>query len=339
MSLSSEVDHPAIRIRGLVKSYGDVPALSGIDLDIRRGQFFGLLGPNGAGKSTTIHILTGLVTFAEGDVRVLGHDVVREYRLTRRRIGLAPQEFNFDRFFPAREILILQAGYYGIPRREAGRRADELLERFGLSSKAADKIWKLSGGMKRRLLIAKAMIHDPDILILDEPTAGVDVELRRALWVYLRKLNAEGKTILLTTHYIEEAEELCEEVAIIDQGRIVAQGSPDELVQAGGERHLEIRLTTAPESLPEAVTGRDHFVENDRVVIRAPHPRRIVAEVLNGLYAMDLKITEVRIKESSLEEVFVQLTGRTIDSGPAEPVGGALDADGADEREEELHEV
>jgi ABC-2 type transport system ATP-binding protein len=315
MAISPAGDPPAIEIRGLAKSYGDVRALEGIDLSIRRGQFFGLLGPNGAGKSTTIHILTGLVTFSEGSVRVLGHDVVRDYRTTRRRIGLAPQEFNFDRFFPVREILILQAGYYGIPRGEARRRADELLERFGLSSKADDKIWKLSGGMKRRLLIAKAMIHEPDILILDEPTAGVDVELRRALWIYLRKLNAEGKTILLTTHYIEEAEELCEEVAIIDRGRIIAQGSPEALVQAGGERYLEIRLTDAPDGLPEAVTSRDHFVEGDRVVIRAPHPRRIVAEVLNGLYARDLKITEVRIKDSSLEEVFVQLTGRTIDDG------------------------
>ena len=313
MSIFPAGDIPAIEIRGLAKSYGDVCALAGIDLSIRRGQFFGLLGPNGAGKSTTIHILTGLVTFSEGTVRVLGRDVVRDYRITRRRIGLAPQEFNFDRFFPAREILVLQAGYYGIPRREARRRADELLERFGLTAKADDKIWKLSGGMKRRLLIAKAMIHEPDILILDEPTAGVDVELRRALWIYLRKLNAEGKTILLTTHYIEEAEELCEEVAIIDRGRIIAQGSPEDLVQAGGERHLEIRLTDAPDGLPEAVTSRDHFVDGDRVVIRAAHPRRIVAEVLNGLYARDLKITEVRIKESSLEEVFVQLTGRTID--------------------------
>ena len=332
MAIFPAGDSPAIEIRGLAKSYGDLRALEGIDLSIRRGQFFGLLGPNGAGKTTTIHILTGLVTFSEGSVRVLGHDVVRDYRITRRRIGLAPQEFNFDRFFPVREILILQAGYYGIPRREAGRRADELLERFGLSSKADDKIWKLSGGMKRRLLIAKAMIHEPDILILDEPTAGVDVELRRALWIYLRKLNAEGKTILLTTHYIEEAEELCEEVAIIDRGRIIAQGSPEDLVQAGGERHLEIRLTDVPDGLPEAVTSRDHFVEGDRVVIRAPHPRRIVAEVLNGLYARDLKITEVRIKESSLEEVFVQLTGRTIDEiGEVEEVEEVHEIDEVDE--------
>ena len=332
-----EGDHPAIEIRGLAKRYGEVRALGGIDLTIRRGQFFGLLGPNGAGKTTTIHILTGLVTFTDGEVRVLGNDVVAEYRLTRRRIGLAPQEFNFDRFFPVREILILQAGYYGIPRKEAGRRADALLERFGLTSKANDKIWKLSGGMKRRLLIAKAMIHEPEILILDEPTAGVDVELRRALWSYLRKLNAEGKTILLTTHYIEEAEELCEEVAIIDRGRIVAQGSPDALVQAGGERQLEIRLTEPPLVLPAAVTSRDHFVDGDRVVIGSAHPRQIVAEVLNGLYAEGLKITEVRIKESSLEEVFVQLTGRTIEMAPeAEP---AADTDASGAPEEELHEV
>jgi ABC-2 type transport system ATP-binding protein len=337
MSSPSEGDHPAIEIRNLAKRYGEVRALNGIDLTIRRGQFFGLLGPNGAGKSTTIHILTGLVTFSEGQVRVLGNDVVEEYRLTRRRIGLAPQEFNFDRFFPVREILILQAGYYGIPRAEAGRRADALLERFGLTAKADDKIWKLSGGMKRRLLIAKAMIHEPEILILDEPTAGVDVELRRALWSYLRKLNAEGKTILLTTHYIEEAEELCEEVAIIDRGRIVAQGSPDALVQAGGERHLEIRLTEPPLVLPDTVTSRDHFIDGDRVVIRSAHPRQIVAEVLNGLYASDLKITEVRIKESSLEEVFVQLTGRTIEMAPDPEPTGETDDTGVPE--EELREV
>jgi ABC-2 type transport system ATP-binding protein len=181
------------------------------------------------------------------------------------------------------------------------------------------------------------MIHEPEILILDEPTAGVDVELRRALWSYLRKPNAEGRTILLTTHYIEEAEELCEEVAIIDRGRIIARGTPDELVQAGGERHLEIRLTQAPGALPEAVTSRDHFVDGNRVVIRAAHPRRIVAEVLNGLYARGLEIVEVRIKESSLEEVFVQLTGRTIEMAPgteAPPAEGAEDA-----RAEVVHEV
>ena len=307
----------AIEIRDLHKRYGSVIALRGIDLSIEKGRFFGLLGPNGAGKSTTIHILTGLVTLERGTVRVLGRDVVSEYRATRRAIGLAPQEFNFDRFFPIREILVLQAGYYGIPRAQATRRADEMLERFGIADKADQKIMKLSGGMKRRLLIAKSMMHDPEILILDEPTAGVDVELRRALWSYLRELNARGTTVLLTTHYIEEAEALCEEVAIIDHGRIVARGSPEHLVATGGDRHLEIELTEPPaDGLPPAVTSRPHAIDGRRLVITAPHPRQIVAEVLNGLYAAGLKITEVRIAESSLEEVFIRLTGRSIAEAP-----------------------
>lgn len=316
---------PAIAIRGLEKRYGRLEALRGIDLTVPRGQFFGLLGPNGAGKSTTIHILTGLVTFDTGTVRVLGHDVVQGYRAARRAIGLAPQEFNFDRFFPIREILVLQAGYYGIPRREARRRADELLERFGLEDKANDKIWKLSGGMKRRLLIAKAMIHEPEILILDEPTAGVDVELRHTLWTYLRALNARGTTVVLTTHYIEEAEALCEEVAIIDRGRIVVQGSPQHLIETGGDRRLEIHLTEPPlAGLPPGLAAFDPHVEGDRVTIAAPHPRQIVADVLHALYAADLKITEVRIKESSLEEVFLRLTGRPLDSTAAEAATHAV---------------
>ncbi len=328
-------DVPAISIRGLAKSYGDVVALEGIDLDIPRGRFFGLLGPNGAGKSTTIHILTGLATLERGEALVMGRNVVKEYRFTRRMIGLAPQEFNFDRFFPIRELLVLQAGYFGIERREASRRAEELLERFGLTEKAGDRIHKLSGGMKRRLLIAKAMIHDPEILILDEPTAGVDVELRRALWTYLRELNEAGKTVLLTTHYIEEAEALCEEVAIIDRGRIIARGSPEHLIATGGERHLEIRLTEPLEGpLPASIAAREASVEGDVLVVRAPHPRRIVGDVLEALYAADLKITEVRIVESSLEDVFVDLTGRAIEDTP-EPVGVA-DAPGA--AGEEIHD-
>ncbi|MDX1623686.1 MAG: ABC transporter ATP-binding protein [Gemmatimonadota bacterium] len=329
---------PAIEIRDLRKRYDDVEALRGIDLTISSGQFFGLLGPNGAGKSTTIHILTGLVTFRHGTARVLGRDVVDDYRFTRRRIGLAPQEFNFDRFFPIRQILVLHAGYYGVPREEAERRADELLDRFGLAEKAEQKIHKLSGGMKRRLLIAKAMIHDPDILILDEPTAGIDVELRRSLWRYLRRLNDLGKTVLLTTHYIEEAEALCEEVAIIDRGRIVARGSPDHLIQTGGERSLEIRLTEPPgDGLPEAVAERDPRLEGERLTIDHPNPRRIVAGVLRNLYEAGLEITEVRIVKSSLEDVFVQLTGHPIEE-PLEP--DAVEARAtADPLEEELHEI
>ena len=249
-------DAPAVSIRGLAKSYGSTVALRGIDLEIRRGQFFGLLGPNGAGKSTTIHILTGLVKLQEGTARVFGGDVVRDYRFTRRQIGLAPQEFNFDRFFSIREILVFQAGYYGVAAREARRRADALLAGFDLYEKRHEKIDRLSGGMKRRLLLAKAMVHKPRLLILDEPTAGIDVELRRRLWTYLRQTNDEGLTILLTTHYIEEAEALCDEVAIIHEGRIVSRGSPQALVETGGDRLLEIVLAEPPASLPGTLRER-----------------------------------------------------------------------------------
>jgi ABC-2 type transport system ATP-binding protein len=328
---------PAISIHKLAKRYGDVEALRGIDLQIPQGQFFGLLGPNGAGKSTTIHIVTGLVTFTRGDVLVLGKDVLRDYRFTRQQIGLSPQEFNFDRFFPTREILLLQAGYYGIPRREAGRRADELLERFGLTAKADQRIWKLSGGMKRRLLIAKAMIHQPEILILDEPTAGVDVELRRSLWAYLQELNASGTTIVLTTHYIEEAEQLCEDVAIIDRGSIIARGSPQDLIQAGGGRHLEIRLCEPPKGpLPEEITRHDHTLDGRRIVLDVPNPREVIASALGALYGAGQEVDEARIRESSLEEVFVELTGHSIDEGPDPRPPDVPDASGTSR--EELHE-
>jgi len=223
-------DPVAISVARLVKNYGAVEALKGVDLNVPAGSFFGLLGPNGAGKSTLIHILTGLASPTAGAATVLGHDVVREYRLTRRLIGVSPQEFNFDRFFSILDILVYQGGYFGIPRPMARRRAEELLVRFGLWEKRQEKINRLSGGMKRRLQIAKAMIHDPPILILDEPTAGVDVELRRDLWSYWQELNAAGKTIVLTTHYLEEAVALCKTLAVIDLGVIIAGGSTAEVV-------------------------------------------------------------------------------------------------------------
>ncbi|HZE89841.1 MAG TPA: ABC transporter ATP-binding protein [Verrucomicrobiae bacterium] len=227
---------PAIDVVSLEKRYRDVEALRGVSLAIPQGSFFGLLGPNGAGKSTLINILTGLASPTSGKASVLGHDVVRDYRASRRQIGLAPQEFNFDRFFPIVEILVYQGGYFGLPRAEARRRAEELLVRFGLWDKRHEKTPRLSGGMKRRLLIAKAMIHDPPILILDEPTAGVDVELRRDLWEYWTEINARGKTIVLTTHYLEEAEALCRTLGVIDLGTIITTGAKDEVIaQAGGD--------------------------------------------------------------------------------------------------------
>ena len=225
---------PAISVTALSKRYGAVQALDRIDLTIPTGSFFGLLGPNGAGKSTFIHIVTGLASPTSGEARIMGRDVVREYRDTRRLIGLSPQEFNFDRFFPILDLLVYQGGYFGIPRKQARRRAEELLARFGLWEKRQDKIGRLSGGMKRRLQIAKAMMHEPPILILDEPTAGVDVELRRDLWAYWQELNAAGRTIVLTTHYLEEAEALCRTLAVIDLGSIITCGAKDDVVAAAG---------------------------------------------------------------------------------------------------------
>lgn len=224
----------AVSVTKLAKRYSTVDALKGIDLSIPAGAFFGLLGPNGAGKSTLINIVTGLASPTSGSASVLGHDVVRDYRSSRRLIGLAPQEFNFDRFFSILDILVYQGGYFGIPRKEARARAEALLSRLGLWEKRQEKINRLSGGMKRRHLIAKAMIHDPPILILDEPTAGVDVELRRDLWVYWQEQNAAGRTIVLTTHYLEEAEALCKTVAIIDLGMIITTGTTASVTDAAG---------------------------------------------------------------------------------------------------------
>ena len=206
---------PAIEIKGLTKSYGDVDALNGVDISIKKGEFFGLLGPNGAGKTTTINILTGLVFRDQGTTKVFGRDTVKDFRFTRSKIGIAAQEFSVDWFFPIEKLLFFQAGYYGITKKESKPTIDDLLERLGLSKKRDSRLRQLSGGMKRRFQIAKALVHNPDIIILDEPTAGVDVELRHYLWQYLRDLHAQGKTILLTTHYIEEAELLCENVSII----------------------------------------------------------------------------------------------------------------------------
>ena len=217
---------PAIEIKGLTKSYGNVHALNGVDIKINEGEFFGLLGPNGAGKTTTINILTGLVFRDKGSTEVFGKDTVNDYRFTRSKIGIAAQEFSVDWFFPIEKLLFFQAGYYGIRMKDAKPTIDKLLARLGLEKKKDARLRQLSGGMKRRFQLAKALVHDPDIIILDEPTAGVDVELRRDLWQYLRDLHYKGKTILLTTHYIEEAELLCENVAIIDEGKILKEGSP-----------------------------------------------------------------------------------------------------------------
>lgn len=224
---------PAIEISHLVKRYGSFTAVDDISLSVEAGDFFGFLGPNGAGKTTTINAIVGLAKITSGTIKLFGRDVERDWREARRLVGIAPQEYNFDRYLSIRDVLIYQAGYYGLPRRQIAARADELLERFDLTSKAKNEYLKLSGGMKRRLTLARALIHSPQLLILDEPTAGVDVELRIELWAYLRELNAAGTTIFLTTHYLEEAESLCRNIGIIEGGKLAALELTSTLIAQG----------------------------------------------------------------------------------------------------------
>lgn len=231
---------PAISIEHLHKSYGDLVAVDDLSLEIQRGEFFGLLGPNGAGKTTTINAIVGLIKPTRGRIFVLGHDAVRDYRYVHRLVGIAFQELILDgSFLNVREILVYQAGYFGIPPHRARAKADELLERFGLWEKRSARVQELSGGQKRRLVLAKALMHDPEIVILDEPTAGADVEMRLHLWEMLQELHAQGKTILLTTHYLEEAERLCQRVGILHHGQLVSLGSPEQLARERGQAHLE----------------------------------------------------------------------------------------------------
>ena len=231
----------AIEIKNLKKIYDNkFEALKGIDLNIPKGSFYGLLGPNGAGKTTTIGAISGLVNYKDGTISVMGFDNKSEYRIARKMIGLSPQELNFDVFFPIKKVLEFQAGYYGLSYKESRKRAEFMLEQFGLVEKRNNTCRELSGGMKRRLQIAKALIHNPEILILDEPTAGVDIELRYMLWDFLKKINQEGKTILLTTHYIEEAEQLCDRIAIIDNGNIVINDTTENLTEKNGNSQIVI---------------------------------------------------------------------------------------------------
>ena len=223
----------ALEIKGLVKSYDGRVAVDSISLSIERGEFFGFLGPNGAGKTTTIHCITGVANYDKGDVSVFGFDVTKQYREARRMIGIAPQEFNIDFFSPVAKTLDFIGGYYGMPRRLRAARVEELMVQFGLEAHADKQFRHLSGGLKRRVMIARALVHDPEFLILDEPTAGADVQLRHDLWRYLMEINAAGKTILLTSHYIEEVEKLCGRIAIINDGHIIVTGDKEDFLKDG----------------------------------------------------------------------------------------------------------
>jgi ABC-2 type transport system ATP-binding protein len=302
----------AIHIAGLHKSYEDTVALRGVDLTIEDGQFYGLLGPNGAGKTTTIHILTGLVIKDSGVTEIYNKDTVKDFRFTRSQLGIAHQELPVDWFFPIEKLLYFHAGYYGITKQKAKPRVEELLERLGLMDKRTSRLRQLSGGMKRRYQLAKALVHDPKILILDEPTAGVDVELRHELWDYLRKLHQNGKTILLTTHYIEEAELLCEKVGIIDKGKIIKEGSPKELTTELGKAGINIHLTGWKNELNDALSEFSFTIEDGRLHFTVRDPEEAMARIIQILFSHGCHIQSVATEKSSLEDVFLSLTGKGI---------------------------
>ena len=301
----------AIQIKGLKKSYNNTPALKGVDIEISKGEFFGLLGPNGAGKTTTINILTGLVFKNAGTCLVFGKDIVKDYRYTRSKIGIAAQELSVDWFFTIEKLLYFQAGYYGISTKKAKTKVDELLERLGLDKKRDSRLRQLSGGMKRRFQIAKALVHDPDILILDEPTAGVDVELRHDLWKYLKELHKKGKTILLTTHYIEEAELLCDNVAIIDEGTILKEGSPKQLTKELGKSGVTVQTGQGMEDIENLLTDLTYTIEDSRLHFSVEDAEKAIPNIIQKLSKINIPIHSITTETSSLEDVFLDLTGKS----------------------------
>ncbi|WP_018996345.1 ABC transporter ATP-binding protein [Hirschia maritima] len=306
----------AIELRDLKKTYGakgkveEKKALRGVDLKIPRGSIFGLLGPNGAGKSTMINIISGLVNKTSGQVNVWGYDLDKKPREVAAALGVVPQEINMDPFFTPRESMELMAGFYGVPEKE--RHSDEILEALGLGDKKDAYVRQLSGGMKRRLMVAKAMVHTPPILILDEPTAGVDVELRRQLWEYVKELNAQGTTIVLTTHYLEEAQEMCDQIAIINHGEVIACEETDTLLARLDQKKLIVHPEQSISSLPEELNDLDIEVRNDDALVvtfRANETR--VMDLLNRIREAGIRIRDLATEEADLEDVFVSMTSES----------------------------
>jgi len=298
----------AISIRGLSKVYkGGKQALFDVDLAIPRGTIFGLLGPNGAGKSTTINILAGLVNKTAGQVSIWGFDIDRDPRNAKASIGIVPQEIIFDPFFTPRETLENQAGFYGVPK--AKRRTDALLRAVHLQDKADAYARSLSGGMKRRLLVAKAMVHSPPVLILDEPTAGVDVELRQQLWDYVRELNEGGVTVVLTTHYLEEAEALCDRIAIINHGRVITNQTTRDLVGMAQEKAVSVTVDRDLDKAPDAGCFDKVELQGSRTLVITYAKDKVNAgEVLAAVQREGLGIVDVSTQEADLEDVFLNLT-------------------------------
>src|SRR5688572_1696988 len=293
---------PAIQVEGVSKHYGGLKALDEVSLAIAEGEFFGLLGPNGAGKTTLINILAGLVLATRGAARVMGYDVVSDYRASRRALGVVPQELVFDPFFTVREALTFQSGYFGL--RDNRDWIEEVMHHLDLTARAETNMRALSGGMKRRVLVAQALVHKPPVIVLDEPTAGVDVELRQALWQFIRRLNRDGHTIVLTTHYLEEAEALCGRIAMLKQGRIVALDTTQNLLRLHSGCYLELRLKPGrlPERLEPLVVQRRE--EGYRMGLKDyVEVERVIAE----LRAAGIEILELEVMQPDLEEIFVQI--------------------------------
>ncbi len=302
----------ALTIRNLTKTYANgVQALRGIDLDVKKGDFFALLGPNGAGKSTTIGVISSLVNKSGGDVSIFGYSLDAQRSLAKKQIGVVPQEFNFNQFEKVFDIVVTQAGFYGIPAPLARERAEKYLRQLGLWDKRDKQSRTLSGGMKRRLMIARALVHEPELLILDEPTAGVDIELRRSMWDFLTKLNAEGKTIILTTHYLEEAESLCRHIAIIDHGIIAENTDMKSLLE---QLQVETFILDLARPVSEAPQLEGFQVSlRDAKTLEVAVPK---SESLNTLFVelarLDFEVMSMRNKANRLEELFVRLVEQNL---------------------------
>jgi ABC-2 type transport system ATP-binding protein len=294
---------PAIRVRAATKRYGTLQALAGVDLEIAQGEFFGLLGPNGAGKTTLISALSGLVRADSGTLEVMGHNVVSDYRAARRSLGVVPQELVFDPFFSVRELLRIQSGYFGIRHNDAW--IDEILASLDLTSKAHANMRMLSGGMKRRVLVAQALVHRPPVIVLDEPTAGVDVELRQGLWHFIRKLNRDGHTIVLTTHYLEEAETLCGRIAMLKAGRVVALDTTDNLLRRFATHSLRVRLER-----PEIARQLGATLADSGWAEFALETYEEIEPALARLREAGARIVEMQLGDADLERVFVEVMQR-----------------------------
>lgn len=304
---------PAISFQSVSKTYptphGSFQALDGVSFDIEEGEFFGLLGPNGAGKTTLISVLAGLVRATSGRVLVRGHDVRADYAQARRQLGIVPQELVFDPFFTVREALRIQSGYFGVKNNDAW--IDELLENLGLADKAHSNMRQLSGGMKRRVLVAQALVHRPPVIVLDEPTAGVDVELRQTLWQFVARLNRQGHTVLLTTHYLEEAEALCSRIAMLKAGRVVALERTSDLLRAASSNVLRFKLDGA---LPREFEGKARVT--GRIVQLPAHDAMEIEQHLAVIRQAGLRVDDVEIRKADLEDVFIDVMG----AGPKEAV-------------------